>query len=139
MAILERVWVTHTTSTDAEANTGAAFSLEISGNNQVANLDFPDLPHDERERGRTDQYEFDLRNWEIDHEDVLPGNVRLTIRGGEGGNAWLPQSIWVMGRTVDGQYHLLVARPDWPATAWFSTDHSDVGGTARTTRPLDQP
>jgi hypothetical protein len=131
MAILERVWVIHTTSNAEDANTGENFSLEIQTANQVADMDFPDLAKNERERGTTDEYEFDLRNYNIDHRDANPGSIRMTIHGS---NAWLPRSIWVIGRTEDDRYHLLVARPNWPSNAWFSTDASE----GRATRPLDQ-
>jgi len=130
MAILERVWVIHTTSRQAEAGTDARFSLEIQTRSQRFAPNFPRLPHDERNRGRTDQYEFDLRDVEIDHEDVEPGNIRITILGRD---RWLPESIWIVGRDRNGGFHLLVARPAWPSNAWFSTRPGDMA-----TRPLDQ-
>ncbi len=132
MAILERIWVIKTTSTKNNAETDEEFSLEIQSQGQIQTLKFPDLSHNEREKGRTDEYEFDLRNYEFDDEQLMPGEIRLLIHGN---NAWLPQSIWIIGKNVEGNFKLIVARPDWPENAWFSTDSSE----GQTSRPLDQP
>lgn len=131
MAILERVWVIHTTHDAEDSNTDDSFSLEIQTADERVDLMFPNLPHDERERGRTDEYEFDLRDYNVDHLEVDPGDIRITTHGS---NAWRARSIWVIGRTADGGYHLLVARPDWPHNAQWSTDFSE----GRPSRPLDQ-
>jgi hypothetical protein len=131
MAILERIWVVHTTSTADDAETDSGITLEIQSGAQRMSKVLPDLPHDERERGRTDEYELDLRDFQFDTDVLQPGDFRFTIRGDD---AWLPESIWVIGRTVNGDFELLIARPYWPGTAWFSSDSHE----GQVTIPLNQ-
>jgi hypothetical protein len=126
MAKLETIWVIHTTSTAKDADTDDKFEVWLpaggkKGDSPGEFLRTPNLPHDERERGRTDQYEFDVRKLGIDHTEAR-GNVRLATLGSDG---WLPSSIWVIGRTVDGKHHILAARPRWRSRDWFSTDSSE--------------
>jgi hypothetical protein len=131
--MLQKLWVIHTTANVNNAASNFRFTLEVQTPTQRFSQDFPDLPHDERNRGRTDQYEFDLRDEEIDYRDVTPGNIRITSRAED---AWLPESIWVIGQEDDGEFHLLVGRPEWPSNAWFGTRPRNVA--AQPTRPLDQ-
>ena len=131
MAVLERIWVIHTTPTADDAGTDEGVTLEIQSGTQRMSRPLPDLPHDERELGRTNEYEFDVRDFQLDTDELEPGDIRFTKRGDD---AWLPGSIWVIGRTVGGNFKLLVTRPDWPSNVWFSTDTSE--GPA--SRPSDQ-
>lgn len=133
MATLQKLWVIHTTADVNDAASNYRFTLEVQTREQRFTRDFPDLSHDERNRGRTDQYEFDLRDQEIDHREVTPGNIRITSRAED---AWLPEGFWVIGQDVNAAFHLLVSRPDWPSNAWFGTRSRSVG--AQPTRPLDQ-
>ncbi len=135
MAILERVWLIHTTSTEPDADTEDGGQLEIQTATERATREAPGLPHNERERDRTDEYEFDFRGENIDVDDIRPGGIRYTTFGS---NAWLPRGFWVIGRTEDDEFHVLVGRPDWPRDGWFSTDRRDADGRAEPTRPLNQ-
>jgi len=126
MALLDRIWVIHTTSRADKSDTNDNFSLHLPATGKAADslgflLRFPNLPHNERERGRTDQYEFDVRRFGIDHQEAR-GKISMST---DGGNAWLPQSIWVIGRTIDGEDHVLVARSSWPTNRKFSTNSSE--------------
>jgi hypothetical protein len=134
MAVIEDLFLIQTTSFMPDSESDDAFVLEVQSQGQRATLDFPDLPHNERERGRTDEYRFDLRDHEFDDQQIRPGDMRITTRGGD---AWRPQAFWVITRNVDGEFRLLVAIPDWPPTALFSNEPGDTG--AQASRPLDQP
>jgi hypothetical protein len=136
MATLRNLWVIHTTSTEAGADTDDGFQLVIRASNvpypERARLTFPDLPHDERERGRTDQYRFDVLNLNIDMFGLGGNNFCIQTLGSD---AWLPASIWVIGRDVTGLQRLLVSLPFWPDNLWFSKDTSE----GREIRCLDDP
>lgn len=141
MATLRFLWVIHTTSTRENADTEDRFSLNLRVSDfpipqgTTVTLPFPDLPSpDEKERGVTEQYLFDLRNQEprinmafLDAEDIS-----ITIQGRD---AWLPASIWVIGEDVNSTRRLLAGVPNWPTSVsrgWFSADTSE----GRPTRSL---
>lgn len=136
MARLKYLWVIHTTSAADNADTEDTFSLQVRTpvNNQavIAQLVFPDLPHDERERGRTDQYRFDMRPFNVDMFGFREANFSI-ITGGS--DAWLPASIWVIGQDVEGTRRLLASVPQWPSSGWFSRDDAE----GRSMRALDIP
>jgi len=116
----------HTTSRKEDAGTDEGFNLIIRSvlhpEIVVGTKRFPDLPHDERESGRTDEYEFDVEGLGIDMSGVNHGNICIEILGDD---AWLPRSIWVMGEDVEGTRQLLVGLPRWPDDLWFSTDRDE--------------
>jgi hypothetical protein len=133
MTILTDLFFHQTTADVRDAGTGDSFSLEIQSQGQRAVIEFPELDSDERERGSSDDYHFDLRNFNFDHELLAPGDIRVVTHGD---NAWLPNSFWVTGGFGDGGNDEdvgLVYRPSWPQTNWFSTD-SDEG---QSSWPLD--
>ncbi|NUU18491.1 hypothetical protein HP550_14640 [Cellulomonas humilata] len=125
VARLDHFWVIHTTSStpDADTDDGVSIGLLFTQPNPQFEIwmDFPDLPHDERERGRTDQYRFNIVESETNISMDLLGPRNFALRT-KGRDAWLPESIWVIGQDVDGNRRLLVGLPRWPATMWFSTD-----------------
>ena len=61
----------------------------------------------------------DIAEYQIDHRDVMPRRIRLTVTSDD---AWLPEKFWILGKTDDGEYHLLGAVMNWPESGWFSTD-----------------
>lgn len=138
MAQLRYLWVVHTTSTAENADTEDAFTLviysPINPQAEVGSLSFPDLPHDERERGRTDQYRFDMRreDVEVNMFGLSEGEFALQTNGRD---AWLPASIWIIGQDIRGVRSLLVDLPNWPNDLWFSRDSSEGAGLRR----LDEP
>ena len=138
MPQLSHLTVIHTTSPQSNAQTNALFKLVlVDAMGKKVTLDFPKLPHNERERGRTDEYRFDLTGLETPfHSETLgPEQIGMRILSGD---AWLPGSLWVIGLPFSGSPLLLVGRPGWPSDQWFSTEASDGGGKAETTRFLDQ-
>jgi len=63
--------------------------------------------------------ECDIAEYRIEHWDVMPRIVQLTITSDD---AWLPEKFWILDKTDDGEYHLLGADMDWLESGWFSTD-----------------
>ncbi|MGH9970006.1 MAG: hypothetical protein ACREBG_19730 [Pyrinomonadaceae bacterium] len=133
MARLRTLWVIHTTSAQGDANTDERFRMIIKDSSaQRTELVLPSLQHDERERGRTDEYVFNLEGGRfIEMETLRPADIGIEITGG---NAWLPKSIWVIGQDVQGGRKLLAAQPSWPSDGWFSTQTSDAGARAKPVR-----
>lgn len=125
MTKLDHFWVIHTTSTTANADTEDTFSLGLLSTQPNPSfeiwLPFPLLPHDERERGRTDQYRFNIVESETTISMELLRARNLAIRT-NGSDAWLPSSIWVLGQDVSGTRRLLAGVPNWPRSLWFSKD-----------------
>lgn len=136
MATLKFLTVIHTTSRTADADTEDGFKLRILGainpDATVAVLTFPDLPHDERERGRTDEYKFDVEDLDLDMFGLNERNFELIALGDD---AWLPATMWVIGQDIRGTRELLASVPIWPTNAWLSTDDSE----GEAVRRLDLP
>ena len=137
---VQELIVIHTTSSASNAQTDALFSLgihESSGSNKKISIDFPVQSHNERERGRTDEYHFDVSKLGLNDIDALTASnvISMTIRSGD---AWLPSAIWVIGLPSSGGAQLLIGHPFWPARQWFSTETSDAEGQAKKTRFLDE-
>lgn len=138
MALLRFLWVLHTTSTKSNSDTEDGFELviysPINPSAEVGRIRFPDLPHDEREQGRTDEYRFDMRahGIEVDMFGLADGTLALRTLGED---AWLPATLWIIGQDVRGVRELLVSHPSWPEDLWFSRDRSEGAGLRR----LDEP
>lgn len=136
MTALRYLWVIHTTSADENAGTDEGFQLrilsQINPNAVVAEFEFPDLQHDERERGRTDEYRFDVSELEIDMVGLDEDNFCVEILGDD---AWLPHSIWIIGQDVEGTRQLLASVPEWPKDLLFSTDEAE----GEASHCLDEP
>lgn len=143
MATLRFLWIIHTTSTRANADTDDPFRLEVRERTTPPPggswrfLPFPDLPSpDEKQQGVTEQYRFDLTaetgHLSIDMDTLTPDGIAVTIRGVD---AWLPSSIWAIGEDVNGARRLLAGVPNWPTSVsrgWFSEDPTE----GRMTRSL---
>jgi hypothetical protein len=69
MPQLNAIRVIQTTADVKDANCDAGFQLQIFRSGGDVLLDFPDLPYDERERGRTDRYRFDVSGLGVDSSD----------------------------------------------------------------------
>lgn len=112
------VHVTHVTSTTKDADTDDDFTLRIvsPGHKQVS-LTFPDLPPNERELGRQDDYTFDVSASKLTSKGIKNARIFMRIHGTF---AWLPASFQVTARLSDGTTVTLVDR-SWPEK-WFSTE-----------------
>ena len=126
MAVLDTVYVIQETSTMTDSETDASFELLIPATGKVDPLDgflrkkFPRQKHDNREKGRADYYEFDVKGLGVDHKQAR-GKFKIEIKGSD---AWRPSSIWILGRLRNGQYRILGACPRWPSGSTFSTKAS---------------
>lgn len=119
MAKLKELFVVHTTKNVADANTDADFALDIEMFGiEPVRLPFPDLPYNERERGRTDFYRFDVSRKGLYTERSL--RIRMTMLNSTDG--WLPESLFLIGNTELGESLVLAAYPDWPDNEWFDTN-----------------
>ena len=123
MARLKKIIVIHETSKVKDGNTDAAFELQFTkvGNDPDPILPFPDLPHNEREKGRTDKYEFDVFSKDVDSDGKIVMRMTTTSDG------WLPKNMWVIGETVDNERLLLGAHPQWPIDGWFDKGSNPAG------------
>ena len=122
MAKLKRIYVVLNTSVAKYADTDAGFELIASrSRNNSWKQSFPDLPHDEREKNRTDYYEFNVQGKGIEE------NTKLSIRMTSSDDAWLPSSIWVIGETENNSLLILAGYPRWPRDKWFDRGASPLG------------
>lgn len=126
MAKLKTMWVIVTTANVQGADTDDAFDLLVRASpnpNFVGRFRFPDLPNpDERQRARTDEYQFNVEELDAPLNLVDGDNIEIEILGSD---AWLPSSIWVIGEDVDGNRKLIVGIPQWPSNRWWSKDTSE--------------
>jgi hypothetical protein len=123
MPLLSTIRVIHTTSNVDDAGTDADFQLQVERNGGDVLREFPDLPHDERERGRTDHYEFDVSGEGVNSDDP---SFAITMRMISSEDGWLPQSIFVSGDTFDGNTVLLGSHPQWDR-GWFDKGDDPAG------------
>ena len=109
MTQINGLTIIQTTADKEDAETDADFQLQVTRPGGDLLVTFPDLPHDERERGRTDQYFFDLTgknvNTSVDNFQVI-----MRILSDDG---WLPSSIFVLGHPLAGQTFVLGSHPTW--------------------------
>jgi hypothetical protein len=129
MATLDMFWLIHTTSILANADTeDHQFKLGIR--RAFPNpefelwLNFPTPSYDDRERGRTDQFRFNIDETQFKIPMESLGPINFIIRT-EGSDLWLPESIWIVGRDVNRHVGLLVGIPFWPSNLVFSRDESE--------------
>ncbi|MBF6341132.1 hypothetical protein IU450_35385 [Nocardia abscessus] len=122
MVQVNTIFVVHTTKNERTADTDANFDLQIERPGEDLVLRFPELPHDERARGRTDSYRFDVSGANIDH-----ANLRIHMKMIDTSDGWLPESIFVIGITPSAAHVLLGSHPNWPATGWFDRGDNPAG------------
>lgn len=116
MALLNDLWIFHTTSETEQSQTNEMFNLVITCAGIETIIQFPNLNHNEREKGRTDEYHFDLRTKGINDQNAIELRMEIT-----GPNGWLPKSIWAVSLDDLGEFKVLAHNPDWPQTSKFST------------------
>jgi hypothetical protein len=134
MSRLQRLFViltTDKTRTDAQSDSRMRLVYEGSSRQE---FELGGQPHDERERGRTDMYEFPF-NVSVEMEEVRPEQFKIVAAGSD---AWLPSSIFILGKSDTAEFRVLVGNDRWPAEGWFSTQTSDANGRAEKARLLDR-
>jgi hypothetical protein len=114
MPKLKKIVVIHTTVNDPPADSDAEFTLEIARSGSGFSRRFPNKPN-QRQLGRTDLYQFDVSDKDVDSGDE---HLRISMKINED-NGWLPQSIFVLGETLDGQGIILGYHRQWPGDGWF--------------------
>lgn len=139
--LLLELWVIVKTSRRPGADADGAWSLDINYDIPAPQfgvvferIRFPDLPYDEHERGRSDIYRLELGRLNIDawlignpHE---PGNIDTAMSITYHSNdAWLVESIWVVGCSQCNDNILYVAEPRW--NKWFSQERERDAPAAR--------
>jgi hypothetical protein len=123
MPQLNKITVIHTTANENDADTDADFQLQIAKPGGDVLRTFPGLPHDEREKGRTDQYEFDVSGDNVNSDDPSFALVMRIINSDDG---WLPKSIFAFGETTDGNTVVLGSHPQWDG-GWFDRGDDAAG------------
>ena len=119
MATLQTIYVTHKTRNEASAETDANFQLQIERPGGDVLLPFVGQPHDERERGRTDLYRFNVSGRGVD------SSHHVIMRMTDTDDGWHPESIFVIGVTTAGASVLLGSHPNWGP--WFDRGASPAG------------
>jgi hypothetical protein len=122
MPLITGLTVINTTADEDDADTDADFQLQIARLGQDLVLNEPDLPHDERERGRTDQYFYDLSGQGV-NSDAAGFQVTMRILSSDG---WLPSSIFVVGHTPNAGSVVLGSHPTW-TDGWFDSGDDPAG------------
>ncbi|OHU52345.1 hypothetical protein BKG82_18955 [Mycobacteroides chelonae] len=127
MAFITTIIVVHTTRNVTNANTDAAFELRLrwlgmDQNDPRRAIRFPDLPYDERERGRTDMYKFDVSGANGQGVNTANGLQIFMRMLGNAGDGWLPKSIFVLGSGPRTKPIVLGWYSSWSRDDWFDTD-----------------
>ncbi len=110
--------VEHTTSKESNANTDADFDLYIYNNicGGSVEIDFPDNPDNEREKGKTDIYTFNVDGYNIDSDLFFLAIANKNTDG------WLPSKIKIQYTTQDQTIHTYAHIDSWPSDKWFDGD-----------------
>jgi hypothetical protein len=113
MAKLNTITVIHTTADQSGADTDAEFELELRNPGPLDDVKVPfinDPGRNERKRGQTDVYQFDVSLKTVEWEKP---DFSIFMRAKNPGDDWLPQSIFVLGQGSDGRMILLGNHPQW--------------------------
>lgn len=112
MATLKWIYVLHSTDPNHE-DAGSDSNFELIATRKSGQGDYrkrfskwPGSRHDEREKGRTDEYRFDVTDKGITTESQL--KIRIIEEDG-----WLPCSMWAIGLTESNEFVVLASRPNW--------------------------
>ena len=119
MTALEKMWIITKTASMQWAGSNADLQVDVTTSYGHANFRFIGLGPDALGEGSFFELECDFARSRIDHRDVSPHSVRITVTSDD---AWLPEKFWIIGKTEDGEFHILGAVLDWPENSWFSTD-----------------
>lgn len=110
---VRKISVSHHTADEKNANTDSDFNLYLYNNYCGGSIymPFPDLEHDERECGATDEYTFNVGEYNIDAEKFKIGIGVLNQ------DSWLPDSFTIKYDTFDGITHIYAYNLPW--NDWF--------------------
>ena len=130
MPVITGLTVVVTTSTVQNADCDGRFQLQVAKAGSDELLDFKSQhSHDQLERGRTDQYFFDLTGLSMGAVDTGDAGFQVLMRALDS-DFWLPSSIFVLGHAEGGALGggvLVGFYPQWAeAGGWFSRDASET-------------
>ena len=115
MARIKRLWLFTVTSKESVAGTCGEVRLEVVSRNGYRTwVNIGDPTRNDRKCGQTACHELALSDAEYVDDAQLQ---ELRLRIGNQHDAWLPKSIWVLSKNVDGGIELLSADPEW--NQWF--------------------
>ncbi len=120
--------IVQTTANVQYADTDDGFTFVVRNGNFERSRRFGDLPSDERERGQTDTYNIDFSGAGVLMSQVSRQSLLIRSRGH---NSWLPSHIKITALGANGT-STLIMDDAWNSNCWFSEDHGDNGGLART-------
>jgi hypothetical protein len=111
--------IEHQTSSKNNADTNDNFDLYIYNNICGGSIEmrFPDNPGDDREKGNTDRYSFDVSGYNINADFFQIAIANL------GNDGWLPSKIKVTYTTQDGLAHTYANIDPWPNNKYFDGDN----------------
>ena len=115
MARIKRLWLFTVTAKESVADTCGEVFLEIvlrNGYRMWVNIG--DLNRNDRECGQTACHELILSDAAY-VDDARIQEIQLRIADQH--EAWLPRSIWLVSKNVDGAIKLLSVDPEW--NQWF--------------------
>ena len=126
--MIERIWVIVTTETVEGASQSGRLELKIGSQT----FDLPDIPtHRDRAKGVSTQYDLAL-DPSIDLADLNNNDFVFIAKTRD---AWLPKSVWAIGKIAGEDKRVLVAdNPDWPEAGWIGTEPTYAGGNAKKKR-----
>ena len=58
-------------------------------------------------------------------EDIKPADITINVEPPNEGDAWLPSSLFVLGKGAEGDYKMICNIPEWPPQIWLSQDKND--------------
>jgi hypothetical protein len=127
MPLLKRIFVIHTTADEDDAETDANFQIQVVTPGGDFIQTFPEpitgSDHNQRERGRTDEYEFNVEGKGVDTQDSV---FEIRMRMISTTDGWLPTRIWVLGETRENQIIVVAAHPEWQG-GWFDRGDDAAG------------
>ena len=54
--------------------------------------------------------------------EISPADITISTEPPNEGNAWLPASLYVLGKSDESDYQVICAIPQWPSDIWLSED-----------------
>lgn len=58
-------------------------------------------------------------------EDITPADITINVEPPNEGDAWLPSSLCVLGKSDTSDYQIICNIPVWPTQIWLSADKND--------------
>ena len=128
--MIEKIWLIISTSGDSNhASQSGPLTLKVKGESYALS----DIPsHPDRGRGGSSEYSIALA--EPLKLTSLQNKAHFVFKA-ETTDAWLPRSVWVIGKMQgEDRRYLLAHNEAWPTNGWIGTDESYANGAAAKAR-----